>query len=504
MKYVITYIIILFTVLTLYACIGEETPIDNPSDKKAEMYLTLSLNRPEDTLTRTAGDETEEHEAGESGISNAKIILVGNGHTIFEVFNDDIEWESNKGTYTTQPIPLNIPVGTYYLYMIANAAHQDGTTPFPTTMTYDNITSIYTLNPTGQAGMDKLSTANYFMMANVQNNLSEDDCYGGVEIIVRQGEHTTIDDPLSVHVNLERLACKVTASLSENIKPAILNTKLIASGNSDYVIDAVTLDGIGLVNCVNQYHLIQQWEEGTGFTTPEDRNMQLVTPSYSLSYSLDDGYYNRISEYISGKSLFKTKKTPLYCLENNSPYYDKLTKNDQIAAPGTKMKGRVTGVLFRIKAVITREHSSNEDIIEDDQDPGIWTKAAPVVRTFYRYEGGLYADIPILVSENPSLSGKTTTMELRDAGVEVYENGYMYYIYWIKDKNYTNDGKTYYAVIRNTLYELTITNIKAIGNDIPGGNDYDETDPIDYLHTDIDVTLKNSGWDLHEYWHIIR
>ena len=80
----------------------------------------------------------------------------------------------------------------------------------------------------------------------------------------------------------------------------------------------------------------------------------------------------------------------------------------------------------------------------------------------------------------------------------------MYYTYYIKDQNYkqlpagtdANTEEPYYSVMRNTIYDLTVTALNGIGTDIPGGwnPDSDPEDPVDPTEVYMTVKVLVNNW----------
>ena len=88
----------------------------------------------------------------------------------------------------------------------------------------------------------------------------------------------------------------------------------------------------------------------------------------------------------------------------------------------------------------------------------------------------------ILSNVNMTADGKRPDMRIR-----TYRNGIAYYTYWIKhsnDSDNTNDGAgggiMEYGIVRNNIYQLNVTGIKELGDDVPG----DRT-------LEINVTVRN-------------
>ena len=80
----------------------------------------------------------------------------------------------------------------------------------------------------------------------------------------------------------------------------------------------------------------------------------------------------------------------------------------------------------------------------------------------------------------------------------------MYYTHYIEDQNYTalngSAQELYHAVMRNTIYGLTIQSVMNIGDDVPGGwnPDVDPEEPIDVPNY-LQVECKVNPWVLSNY-----
>ena len=86
--------------------------------------------------------------------------------------------------------------------------------------------------------------------------------------------------------------------------------------------------------------------------------------------------------------------------------------------------------------------------------------------------------------------------------IKVYTEGIMYYTYYIKDQNYKQVEETgeaavnYYSVMRNTVYNLTVTELMRIGTDIPGGwnPETDPEDPVDPTNVYMTIQAVANPW----------
>lgn len=337
----------------------------------------------------------------------------------------------------------------------------------------------------GSSSPSSLWTADNFLMFNKYNASAgtdpsyDDDLVGKIVSLGGDSPETSI--------NLDRLAVKVLALSDDFIDFTPYHT--VVPGSTDtYVISGIKIDGAALLNCVNSFSLFPSHTS----TTP----VQIVSPSSSVSYPLASGYYDAVPTDLSF-TAFDTDIDAipaLYCLENNSPLYADLVSDPGQAVDGTKMKGRVTAVIFRAQVSLANGFNSDAvitDPIVVDPTPGEWQTKSVFTdepRTFYRYKNSYFADFDLLKAAYPDLGTNNDPTVLRGKGVKVYEDGHMYYTYWIKD---TND---ILSVARNTCYSLTVNTIASFGDDVPGGNGYNASDPVQSKEPSIGVTLKISDW----------
>lgn len=74
----------------------------------------------------------------------------------------------------------------------------------------------------------------------------------------------------------------------------------------------------------------------------------------------------------------------------------------------------------------------------------------------------------------PPCAGKRDRGGLRRYGITYYPKGVCYYTYWIKhadDGDDTAFGTMEYAIVRNNLYQLTVTSVSGIGDPQPGDSE---------------------------------
>ena len=111
--------------------------------------------------------------------------------------------------------------------------------------------------------------------------------------------------------------------------------------------------------------------------------------------------------------------------------------------------------------------------------------------TFYVYNGRgnrIIYNEEKLRNDFPGVFGNNAVSTWGDIeGCEVYENGWCYYIYWIRhadDKNPGDIGPMEYAIVRNNIYQLYITSIGSLGTDEPDSN-------VDEFEGEIHLEVQN-------------
>ncbi len=500
--------------------IGEETLLPGAN-------LSIKLNIAGPATTKTIGTGTVADLETESAITTLDICLVSttslsDASTVNIISSSDrtvsgqpiMAWKlKSASVYEVNAIVPETISGSYYLYVIANR---------PSWMTISEYGDICGTFTNTKANLSDCWAEDNFLMINKQDATTTSGDQAGVLITMPDPD----DEKIEATVTIERLATKIVVNNNLSMEVAPLLTQVLCSGDLEYpgvpdvkgAIEAMSIEGYALFNCVNSFNLIQRWSAAS---STGDTEQLLVSPSSDAStpYSMTDGYYDNNPASLS----FSDLGTVLYCMENNSPYYDTPLVSDKgDATPGTKMKGRVTGLVFKARAGHIKSFSGeaiiNEDIDVDDNDVPWVTKGGDSDdanediswTTFYQYKGDYYGDIPCLLKHNSALATALGTTEpsvdqLRGKGVKVYEEGYMYYNYWISDKNYTDNGKNYLSVMRNTFYDIKITAINSLGDEFPcGGSSYNSADPISVDVPKLTISMDIPDWTDKEGNYTIR
>ena len=511
----------LFLAAALTACNKEDRKGATPSE--VETYMTLELIGQEG-MTKTEGGENEAGSSEENKITTATILLCDAAEHKVQ-FLHEIPTGLVPVTGGVQTPVFPAITGSYEVYVIANK-------PSGYTISIGDVITSELLSSISETTMQNTyAKANTFMMFNA-SNASDDIC--GVPITITEdniAERPATCDP----IYLDRLAVKIRSKIDEN---GIDITAINGADNDDASFPAVTsvnLEGFKLVNGATKANLQQKWLKEANVQGTHPWSNTLITPVLNAGNStgVAGEYYNHLSDfrtiskeastgnYTAAKDMYHTIKnygntstSPIYCMENNPTYIN--------SAITTALNGNTTGLIYQWKATV----NGSDNIAGTN--------------SFYGYNGEFYATLESLFSNYPGLLGNTSNTDetfveactaaenelaaayalksssdqaaMEEAissfrtkyNVKVYTEGIMYYTYYIKDQNYkqlpagtdANTEEPYYSVMRNTIYDLTVTALNGIGTDIPGGwnPDSDPEDPVDPTEVYMTVKVLVNNW----------
>lgn len=467
-------------VLALSACSDDDKDTVGGGDG-LKGYISLKLEAPSmGTRTDAAGgDGTENGLPAESAVSNVLLVLTGPGGFV----NQSVTATLPSGSTTTEPVQVS--TGTHYVYALVNYT---GTAPTAGE-------SIQRVIAAAEAEALQGYKSGSFLMVNEFNGTSVAGTPNGGVAVSVTAANSTAETAAHATVKVDRVAVKIVDKTT-TINIADLTT---AAGS---VLDGVTPIGFAPLNVNKDFNLVQSW-------TTVGSDFLLSTPLFTAdgAANVSSQYHRHIGAYTK---LTKTAGniTAIADLTDATDYSDVtyVTENRPAYKPFgttafTSGKGETTGVIYRIQAM----------------------KGGVAAPTFYKFGNTVTDDWNAIVALNSALQTTPPTAAeipaVRAQGVQVYENGVMYYTYFIKDKNTSHqlDSKDYYGVFRNSIYSLNVKAIKKIGDDVPGGSinpvdpdptkptdPTDPTDPtnppIDEEDAYIDVALTINPWvlQLHE------
>ena len=482
----------------LASCSNEENIVaENNGNQQANAYLMLTLTGADNMGSRTQVPEQPGSE-GESQIVQARVLAYDeNGTQVLNELVSNLESAEN-GTLQTQPI--GIDPGTYTVYVIANPGNYNpGTDAMATSITNARITDITEAAMTEGTGY---ATDTHFIMFNACNGTDDT---AGASITVTDANDYDNPATSAQPIKLDRLAAKITYGVSPNLDITG------ATGQLDG-LTAVNFEGFKLLNANTATYLQQHWTENAPVSPTTSTNIDniLITPSPATFYHQWSEYntitkdgseeYTEVTDEVQGETF---TQDALFCMENNTGAGTDGTSTNYL-------QGNTTGVLYKANATVT----SSDELAGEN--------------CFYGYNGEYFATLAAVQAKYPGVfndaTGSTPKEKLAAAQTElqacvagtdgasvsdfrvkylirVYQNGVMYYTHYITDQNYVNGtNEHYHAVMRNTIYGLTVTSVKNIGDDVPGGwnPDVDPEDPIE-VPTYLAVQCEVNSWVLSNY-----
>ncbi|WP_202898306.1 Mfa1 family fimbria major subunit, partial [Bacteroides propionicifaciens] len=409
-------------VFGLAACSNDDSvPTDKNVNAEFDTYLTVQLATPPATSTRA--DTDEETTANDQKIESLHIYLVENGMIQYSHATTQIDENRTTEKFTA-------PEGTYNLVVIAN--------PVDVLRKSGSISKV--IETEGLASVLAGYRDGKFLMVSVNNSTNINELGTSVTIDATSTENK----PAEGLAKLDRLAAKI----SDN---TVLEKVEIAKTVTD-AVGAIKVDGFLLVNSKISFNLFQEWTDSKGsiigkyINSPKEGDLDdIVLPFEEFTVVSLDETTKDITGIIKNtqSDKFKIRKS-VYTTENR-PAFLELTKL-------TSGMGETTGVVYQVTA-----------------NGGV---------TFYTVGGIVYKSFAEVKALPAFKNDENITEEdlgsLRVKGIKVYEDGQMYYSYFIKDKdnkvNYKGTADTQYnAVYRNSSYKLKINKITHIGDDVPGG-----------------------------------
>lgn len=443
---------------------------NNAGQEKVDgFYMTLNVQTPKASGTRTSLKNDFEATAEESDVTSGTIYLVDAAGTI--VFQKDIadtEWKAGKptqGNVGSTKIKIEVEKvvagATYKVYFLANAKDAK---PWENVFTAtDKFAQPYDTN-------------NKFTMFNQNDN----DVNGNGYTVVFTDDNKKETNAAQIKydnavspIKIERLTARID-------EPTSNATEIKAYTKSDATpaekkamedaikkVNSVEMTGYAISNLANKSYIMQNWTDKT-LNIPSDITYYQPTTKFGTATKLENGD-------------FFTKATA------PNAHVDYVFENNSSTA--------ATAMYFEYTVKL-------KDMTNADFSDG----------TFYRYNNVIYksfADIYTAYHDVKGLFGGKTAQEMKDLltaakndkdveskldefrktyKIEVFNCGKTYYKQAIKDQyiGYEN------AIQRNSIYRLTVNNIFNVGAQVPNGTP--DKEGLFYL----DVTVSVNPWVLNE------
>lgn len=469
--------------LSFTSCSSNDDLEGNKADqaKVDQFYMTLTVETPNASGTRTVQSNNYDATAAESKITSGTFFLMDSKNKIvFSKKVENLEWDKAGKTQLEIPVEDVIAGAEYKVYFLANADSNDplnGT--FSTKATDDN------------KFVGDYAKANNFAMFNENDNKVNGNGY----TVTFKDENKSKTNAAKVNetIKLERVTARIDQPTSEGAKIIAYPTDKDHK-TSDYTaaekkamddavakVEKIELTRYAISNVANTTNIMQKWDNTQ--TKP-----QLLIPSSATGFK-----YIQPTDEFGTKTLFK-----------NAVYFNAIVKDKN---------GKVTD---EHKDYVFENNNDNEATsmyFEYTVTLKDMTDADFADGTFYRYNNIIYKsfdDIYKAYNDVEGLFSGKTAKEMKDLltaakndkdveskldefrntyKIEVFNCGKTYYKMAIRDQfiGYAN------AIQRNTVYQLNVKNVFNIGAQVPNGTP--DKDGLFYL----DVEVSVNPWVLNSY-----
>ena len=446
--------------------------------KVDQFYMTLTVETPNASGTRTVQSNEYNASEAESKITSGKFFLMDSKNKIvFHKKFENLTWDKTGKTQLEIPVEDVVAGAEYKVYFLANADSEDPlNSTFSTTATKDN------------QFVGDYAKANNFAMFNENDK----DVNGNSYTVIFQDENKSKTNAAKVNktIKLERVTARIdqpTSNVTEiKAYPTDKDHK-----TSDYTaaekkamddavakVDKIELTRYAISNVANTTNIMQKWND-TQLLIPSATGFKYIQPTDEFGTKTlfkNAGYFNAIVKDEKGEVKDEHKD---YVFENNndnaatSMYFEyKVTLKD---IAGTQ-KDFTDGTFYRYKNIIFTSFTDIKEAFKDVNDLFENKTAAALQKEV--------ADAKIAADSEAELDKLR-----REYDIEIFNEGKTYYKMAIRDQfiGYAN------AIQRNSVYQLKANNVFNVGAQVPNGTP--DKEGLFYL----DVTVSVNPWVLNSY-----
>ena len=433
--------------------VDDSKKVNTPEDSKVVFRLQSNYS----TATRSVEDSYKHLQGTEDEykVNNARVYFFDSmtkllaksvplsGITFFGTDGSNIIYETE---------PITIANGTYDIFVTANTTRQ-----IRKEKEDQFLADIDSLTYT--QGLIENISGGIVMTNRASDNVATD--------ITK----SKVNDVNIINITLERVLARLdVAKAAETFQVTDQNGTQYAS---------VTLDGYNIVNLSKYYYSYRhtavltsmdepEWNLKTHFGNVSDVNGYVIDPYFfkktidASNFTNQDKYYERFAgdynnpDNVKWTSFNAVGPTPnyktAYCLENCS------------LLPAQK-NGYSTGVLFRaiMEPYNNVYHLNNSGLME------LVTDKSRYPEVLYFFQRKFYDSAEALAAAVSATGSSSNKYQARK--FEKTDDGYRcYYKYWIRhldNSNNTEMGVMEFAVVRNNLYRMLITNVEDLGEGTP-------------------------------------
>lgn len=420
------------------------------------------------------GEETEDGTRLGINSSNPEKIEV----TPLHFSNNELYGGSSTDKYdavyysaTKEVGEMGLQIGqTYDVLVVANIDYDPVKAPFEIKTLQDLQNAAFT------DIMEKIESNNKFAMSSA---VSEFNAKGGINSVTIEANNSK-NNPAVVRVDVERMAARIDCHINEGGTYQVKERPDDKVRLESFIVINKYIANVDLENNNNYY---SYW-----FKRVADTDNLSTNPD--ITYLGDETTSNNIaSNYVIGpmtltppQIIDRTENFPydhsLYYYKNDHSGWEDnwISTTDLLSRQLTSTHNDVTyrfldyvqenilpvdvlnqanGMAYYCTGIVFKAKYIPEGITTDDG-------------TFYRYNGKFYGSLDEIkkVIGNQSISDNN----LSQYGITKYNNGICYYTYFIKHAEDGDDTKVSpmeYAIVRNNIYQVNVTDINDIGSVTP-------------------------------------
>lgn len=454
---------------------NDELNDNNAGQAKVDgFYMTLNVQTPNASGTRTVQSNEYNASEAESKITSGKFFLMDSKNKI--VFRQKVEnltWDKTGKTQLEIPVKDVVAGAEYKVYFLANADSEDPlNSTFSTTATTDN------------KFVGNYAKANNFAMFNENDNNVNGNSY----TVTFTDENKSKTNAAKVKtIKLERVTARIDQPKSEGTKIVAFTedenhkaTEVEKEAMKDAIdkVDNIELTRYAISNVANTTNIMQKWNDTQLLIPSSATGFKYIQPTAEFGTKTlfqNEEYFHAIKDTEG-----KVNDRKDYVFENNndnaatSMYFEyKVTLKDNA---GTH-KDFPDGTFYRYKNIIFTSFTDIKEAFKDVNDLFENKTAAALQKE-------------VEDAKKPTADSEAELDKLRQKyDIEIFNEGKTYYKMAIRDRfiGYAN------AIQRNTVYQLNVKNVFNVGAQVPNGT----PDKEGLFYLDVEVSV--NPWVLNSY-----
>ena len=438
---------VLFAAAALFSAITgcQKESAGKQEANEADVYIQYTINF-EDGMTKADynSDAVSVGTDAEHAVKNAYIYFFNDNYKYVKtvaIAAGDITSAAVEGNIVKKTtVPTKLEPGTYSVYATINyeVSMSEGDSAS------DFAESVYTHDYT---------TYNIDVNGIPMSSRAPDGTLCQENVVV--DSYNTFENPVQIQLFMERMVAKLTVKTNKENNAFTVKTERDGTGDD---LATVTLQSYKPVNLTKNAYLYRHVGLAADATTFGDitADNYVIEPETAIKVKGATGlnYYNPINgdEAYTTMPAANTFTTPMYCTENTM-FVD------------NQLETFATGYAFtaKITPAAGKYFAKNGEKIE----AGTYSSG-----NLWYFGGCFYDSLESLNAHNGlSLSANADDSNYyKRFGAKCFVDGICYYNYYIRHFN-NNDpqkmGIMEYAIVRNNDYQVTVTGIVSLGDDVP-------------------------------------